>query len=72
MNSTFKLKDPNSEKETLIYFRSFFSNENKNFIYSTGEKIKPSEWDFDLRQPNDINGRTKRAENHRGIKKLIR
>jgi integrase len=71
MNSTFKLKDPNSEKETLIYFRSFFSNENKNFIYSTGEKIKPSEWDFEHRQPNDINGRTKRAENHRGIKKQL-
>ncbi len=25
MNSTFKLKDPNSEKETLIYFRSFLA-----------------------------------------------
>ncbi len=71
MNSTFKLKDPNSEKETLIYFRSYFGNENKNFIYSTGEKIKPSEWNFDYRQPNDINGRTKRAENHRGIKKQL-
>jgi len=71
MNSTFKLKDPKSEKETLIYFRSYFGNEYKNFIYSTGEKIKPCEWDFDYRQPNDINGRTKRAENHRGIKKQL-
>ena len=71
MNSTFKLKEPNSEKQTLIYFRSYFGNENKNFIYSTGEKIKPSEWDFENRQPNDLNGRTRRAENHRSIKKQL-
>ena len=71
MNFTYKLKEPKSEKETLIYFRSYFLNENKNFIYSTGEKIIPSEWDFDNRQPNDLNGRTKRAENHRSIKKQL-
>ena len=71
MNYTFKLKEPNSDKETLIYFRSYFGNENKNFIYSTGEKIKPSEWDFDNRQPNDLNGRTKKAEVHRSIKKQL-
>ena len=68
MNYTFKLKKPNGTKESLIYFRSFFNNENKNFIYSTGEKIKPSEWDFEGRQPNDLNGRTKRAEIHRSVK----
>ena len=71
MNYTFKLKEPNSQKETLIYFRSYFGNENKNFIYSTGEKIIPIEWDFENRQPNDLNGRTKRAENHRSIKKQL-
>lgn len=71
MNFTYKLKEPKSEKETLIYFRSYFLNENKNFIYSTGEKINPTEWDFDNRQPNDLNGRTKRAENHRSIKKQL-
>ena len=71
MNFTYKLKEPKSDKETLIYFRSYFLNENKNFIYSTGEKINPSEWDFDNRQPNDLNGRTKRAENHRSIKKQL-
>ncbi|MDH5035426.1 site-specific integrase [Chryseobacterium cucumeris] len=68
MNYTFKLKQPNGTKESLIYFRSFFNSENKNFIYSTGEKIKPSEWDFEGRQPNDLNGRTKRAEIHRSVK----
>ena len=71
MNYTFKLKEPNTEKETLIYFRSFFSNENRNFIYSSGEKIKPSEWDFENRLPNDLNGRTQRAVNHRSIKKQL-
>lgn len=68
MNYTFKLKQPNGTKETLIYFRSFFNNESKNFIYSTGEKIKPIEWNFEGRQPNDLNGRTKRAEIHRSVK----
>lgn len=72
MNFTFKLKEPNSEKETLIYFRSYFDNEKKNFIYSTGEKILSSEWDFKNRLPNDLHGRTKKAENHRSIKKTIR
>ena len=71
MNYTFKLKEPKSDKETLIYFRSYFGNEDKNFIYSTGEKIKPSEWDFENRQPNDLNGRTKKSENHRSIKKQL-
>jgi len=68
MNYTFKLKEPNAVKETLIYFRCFFSNENKTFIYSTGEKINPAEWDFENRQPNDLNGRTQKAENHRSLK----
>lgn len=71
MNSTFKLKEPSGEKVTLIYFRSYFGNENKNFIYSTSEKIKPEEWDFENRQPNDLNGRTTRAETHRSIKKQL-
>ena len=71
MNFTFKLKEPKSSKETLIYFRSYFDREKKNFIYSTGEKIKPEEWDFENRIPNDLNGRTTKAENHRSIKKQL-
>ena len=71
MNYTFKLKQPNGTRETLIYFRSFFNKENKNFLYSTGEKIIPEEWDFENRQPKDLNGRTKRAENHRSTKKQL-
>ncbi len=71
MNFTFKLKTPNSEKPSLIYFRSYFSNANKSFIYSTGEKILPQKWDFDNYQPNDLKGRTSRGENHRAIKKQM-
>lgn len=71
MNFTFKLKEPKSTKETLIYFRSYFGNEHKSFIFSTGEKIKPEEWDLKTRLPNDLNGRTSKAENHRSIKKQL-
>ncbi len=42
---TFKLKEPKSEKETLILFSCYFKDENKKFIFSTGEKIKPINWD---------------------------
>ncbi|WP_369769250.1 tyrosine-type recombinase/integrase [Flavobacterium sp. WC2416] len=45
MKYTFKLKEPNSDKETLILFSCFFKDENKKFIYSTGEKIHPKNWD---------------------------
>ena len=71
MNFTFKLKEPKSTKETLIYFRSYFDREKKNFIYSTGEKIKPEEWKYENRIPNALNGRTAKAENHRSIKKQL-
>lgn len=71
MNYSFKLKEPTGSKETLIYFRAYFGNEKKSFIYSTGENIKPSEWDFKNRQPNALNGRTITAENHRTIKKQL-
>ncbi len=71
MRYTFNLKKPKSESETLIYFSSYFKNEGKKFVYSTGESIKPSEWDFENRQPNKLNGRNKIAENHRTIKKQL-
>lgn len=45
MKYTFKLKEPNSEKETLILFSSYFKNENRKFIFSTGENIHPKNWD---------------------------
>ncbi|SHI49199.1 hypothetical protein SAMN05443429_10238 [Cruoricaptor ignavus] len=41
MNFSFKLKEPNSDHETLIYFRSFFDHEKKSFIYSTRREDSP-------------------------------
>lgn len=66
--STFFLRKPKGNKETLILFSSYFKSEGKKFVYSTGETIHPSEWDKKSKMPNDLNGRTKRAENHRAIK----
>jgi integrase len=51
MKYTFYLKEPKSDKETLILFSCYFVNENKRFVYSTEEKIKPTEWDFKNRMP---------------------
>ncbi len=45
MKFKFKLKEPNSEKDTLILFVSEFKEENKRFVYSTGEVINPKNWD---------------------------
>lgn len=59
MNFTFKLKEPKSTKETLIYFRSYFDREKEELHLFDRGKIKPEEWDFHNRLPNDLNGRTK-------------
>ena len=67
MRSTFNLKDRNKTGETLIYLKAFFKNEGKKFVYSTGEVINPNEWDFKNRMPNDLTGRTTRANKHRTI-----
>lgn len=56
LRSTFYLKDPqgrgkDSNKESLILFSCYFKQEEKKFVYSTGEKIHPRSWDFKNRQP---------------------
>ena len=58
MKYTFKLKEPNSVKETLILFSCFFKDENKKFIYSTGEKIQTNNWDAGNKFPF-LNGKNK-------------
>nr|WP_309758138.1 tyrosine-type recombinase/integrase [Flavobacterium sp.] len=58
MKYTFKLKEPKSDKETLILFSCFFKDENKKFIYSTGEKINPKNWDAPNKFPF-LNGKNK-------------
>ena len=66
MKYTFKLKEPNSNKETLILFTSSFREENKKFVYSTGEKIHPSNFDFQNKFPF-ASGKNK-AKNFESIK----
>lgn len=51
MKYSFRLKYPNQEKETLIYFTASFKNEGKTFVYSTGEKIEPRYWGFQNKMP---------------------
>jgi integrase len=58
MKYTFKLKEPNSVKDTLILFSCFFKDENKKFIFSTGEKINPNNWDA-LNKFPFVNGKNK-------------
>lgn len=58
MKYTFNLKEPKSDKETLILFSCYFKNENKKFVFSTGEKILPENWDFENRFPF-VNGKKK-------------
>lgn len=52
----FKLKQPKSEKETLIMFYSNLPN-GERFNYSTGEKIHPKLWDSNYQFP--VNTRVK-------------
>lgn len=59
MKYTFKLKEPNNlDKESLIYFVCEFKEENKRFIYSTGENINPKYWDSKSKFPIS-NGKNK-------------
>lgn len=71
MKNTFFLRKPNDDKETLILFSAYFKNEGRKFVYSTGENIHPSEWNFENREPNNLNGRTENANKHRAIKRQL-
>ncbi|WP_438424886.1 tyrosine-type recombinase/integrase [Aquimarina macrocephali] len=71
MKSTFKLKHPKSDKPTLIYFRTYFKDLKKSFIYSTGESINPDDWDFKNHQPLKLNGKGTVAEIKRSINKQL-
>lgn len=71
MRSTFNIKKPNDNKESLILFSSYFKDEGRKFVYSTGETIHPNDWDFENRQPKNLSGRTGKAEKHRAIKRQL-
>lgn len=53
MKHTFFLRKPKGEKETLILFSCYFKDEQKQFVYSTRQSIKPLHWDFDNNQPKN-------------------
>ncbi|MFC7773315.1 tyrosine-type recombinase/integrase [Flavobacterium sp. GCM10027622] len=71
MRSTFNLKEPNRDKESLILFSAYFKNEGRKFVYSTGEMIHPNDWDFENKQPKNLNGRTEIANKLRGINRQL-
>lgn len=68
MRSTFNIKEPNKNKDSLILFSAYFKNEARKFVYSTGETIHPTDWNFENREPNNLNGRTDKANKHRVTK----
>jgi site-specific recombinase XerD len=47
----YYLKEPNTDKDSLIFIKYFVSNENKNFVYSTKLKINPKDWSKENRLP---------------------
>lgn len=49
MKYTFFLKHPKGDKPSLILLTCYFKNEEKKFVYSTGEKIHPRHWDFETK-----------------------
>jgi len=71
MRSTLNLKQKSKNGKTLIYLIAYFKNENRKFVYSTGESIHPNEWDFKNRQPNNLTGRTPGANTQRVVKKQL-
>lgn len=71
MNFTFNLRKPKSEIKTLIVFSTYIKEERKKFVYSTGESILPSLWNFESRQPKNLTGRSKKSENARSIKRQL-
>jgi integrase len=72
MTTTFFLRKPKWERETLILFSCFFKREGKNgrkFVYSTGETIHPDHWDFQNRMP--LTRGAKKADNRGSIKRQL-
>lgn len=71
MKNTFFLRKSKINREILILFSPYFKNKSKKFVYSIGEEINPSEWDFKNRMPNNLNGRGSKSDNQRAIKRQL-
>lgn len=67
IKTTFFLKEPKSNKATLILMTCYFRKEEKKFIYSTGEKIHPDHWDKKTKFPR-FNGKGKKDANRESIR----
>lgn len=71
MHYSFKLKYPNRNKDSLIYFTSFFKDEGKSFVYSTGERVRPENWDFENRKPINLSGKDKEVKQRKLLEKEL-
>ncbi len=71
MRFTFNLRKPKADKKTLILFSTYIKEEQRKFVYSTGEKILPTQWNFENRQPKNLTGRSSDAEKARSIKRQL-
>ncbi|MEP0266611.1 tyrosine-type recombinase/integrase [Dokdonia sp.] len=54
----FNLKEPKSDKDTLIILTYFIDPKERQFKYSTSQKVKPTDWNFDAKVPKSKRGRT--------------
>lgn len=62
----FYLKEPKSDKQTPIYL--IYRIQGKNFKISTGERIHPSQWDFERQWPDN----KKKQIGLKGIEAVLR
>lgn len=54
----FFLKEPNGNKETLIYLKYRINSSEGKFVYSTKQKINPKDWSFENKTVKSQRGRT--------------
>ena len=52
----FFLKEPKTNKATLIYLIFYLKKQRVNFKYSTGQKVHPDDWNFEDRIPKAKRG----------------
>ncbi|SHK64419.1 Site-specific recombinase XerD [Maribacter aquivivus] len=67
MHYSFKLQYPKKDKLSPILFSAYFKEEGKKFVYSTGIRIHPSDWDFRNIRPKNLTGRDKDVSNRKII-----
>ncbi len=65
----FSLKNPKG-KESLIVLRYFVSKSEGRFVYSTGLKINPEDWDKNTKMAKASRGRTDLSSINRGLQKF--